>query len=68
MSKILSTNWVEKAEQRINRNAKLQPYRDIIMYDWNDPEHYHWAATAPISEIVSWAEVVTPDEMDNTDD
>jgi hypothetical protein len=60
----ITTNWYEKAEQRINKNKRLQEFRKVFLYDWNDPEHYEWVATAKISELLDWAAAVDVTEID----
>lgn len=60
----MSQSPYDRAANRVNKNKRLAAHAAIILYDWNDPEHWEWVATAPISEIVDWAEAVTLDEMD----
>ena len=49
----------QDAESRIDQTPELEPYRDTILYDWPEgDEHWQWACTAPVAEIVNWAETV----------
>ena len=49
----------DQARQRVQDTPQLQPYRDVIFYDWPEgDEHLNWIATAPLAEIVDWAETV----------
>jgi hypothetical protein len=55
----------EAATDRVNNSPDLQPYYDIlILYDWHEPEsdHFRWVATAPIAEILTWAEEILANE------
>jgi hypothetical protein len=50
----------QQAEKRVDASQKLLPHKSIIMHDWPEgDEHWRWVKTAPISEIVSWAETVS---------
>lgn len=50
----------QKARERVARSPKLQQYEATIFYDWpNWDEHMQWIATAPVKEIVDWAEQVS---------
>lgn len=52
-------NAYERMIARIDAEPELDAHRDTITYDWpNAEEHYEWVATAPIAEIVDWAETV----------
>lgn len=43
----------------LDKTPELEPYRDIILYDWTEgEEHWRWVVTAPVSEVIDWAEVV----------
>jgi hypothetical protein len=56
-------NAYEQAVARIDATPELEPYRDTILYDWPEgDEHYDWAATCDLAELVSWAEAVATDE------
>ena len=49
-------NYETIARQRVANNPKLSQHGEIIFYDWSNwDEHMEWIATAPISEIISWA-------------
>ena len=53
------TDWRLRAHRRVRSSARLREHFDVIFYDWPvGDEHYQWIATAPIAEIVAWAEVV----------
>jgi len=52
-----------KAERRVNETPALGPYRDVILYDWPEgDEHWQWVQTAPVAEIVDWAETIESQE------
>ena len=47
------------AQKRVDDTPELQPYREIIFYDWIEGnEHIRWVATAPIREILDWCETI----------
>ncbi len=47
----------QEARERVSATPELAAHQDIIFYDWSNwDEHMTWIATAPIAEIVSWAE------------
>jgi len=48
----------EDAERRVNETPELEPYRDIILYNWDEATHWEWVCTAPVAEIVSWVGAV----------
>ncbi|MBN1889451.1 MAG: hypothetical protein JW850_15765 [Thermoflexales bacterium] len=49
----------DQAKERVENSPELQPYRHVVLYDWPEgAEHYKWVASAPASEIISWAQVV----------
>jgi hypothetical protein len=42
-----------------SRPSRRGPPRYHILYDWPEgEEHWEWVCTAPVAEIVGWAEVV----------
>lgn len=53
----------QRARQRVEGNAELSPWFEVIlMQDWdNMDEHLEWVCTAPVAEIVDWAETVSRD-------
>lgn len=52
----------EQARQRVSEIPELDEISETIFYDWpNWDEHMRWIATAPVAEIVDWAETVTTD-------
>lgn len=54
--------WKTKAWNRVNDTPELYRHRSTIMADWQEgDEHWEWVATAPVTEIVNWAEVVEKD-------
>jgi hypothetical protein len=54
-----TAKFERKARQRVQRNRKLKQHESTIFYDWpNWDEHMEWIATAPVSEILDWAETV----------
>lgn len=49
----------EKAVDRIMNTPQLHQYRDIILSDWAEGDkHLHWVITAPVGEIVDWAQPI----------
>lgn len=50
----------DDAKARVEAEPELEAHRDIIiLYDWPEgEEHWEWVCTAPVAEIVGWAEVV----------
>jgi hypothetical protein len=51
------------AMARIDAAPELEPYREIILYDWPEgAEHWAWVAAAPVAEIVAWCEGIREDE------
>jgi len=48
-----------KIQERIAETPELEEYREELEYDWPESqEHADWVATAPVKEIVDWAETV----------
>lgn len=56
--------YAEMANDRVDAEPELTPYRDLLIeYDWdNQGEHWQWVSTAPISEIVDWAKNIRASE------
>jgi len=52
-----------KAEAKVDETLALDPYRHIILYDWDDEGHWEWVQTAPIQEIIDWAWPIREDEL-----
>ena len=51
-----------QAAARIDATPALEPYRDVILYDWPEGDaHYTWAATCELPELLDWAQSVTDD-------
>lgn len=48
----------ENARARIDTTPELDAHRDTILYDWYEEDHWQWVCTAPVDEIVDWAETV----------
>lgn len=49
----------QKIKNRIDATPELEQYEDILIYSWdNFDEHAEWVATAPVAEIIDWAETV----------
>jgi hypothetical protein len=51
------------ANERVTNSPELAPHRFYLMeYEWdNDTDHLRWVLTAPVAEIVSWAESIETD-------
>ena len=48
-----------RAEDRISSTPELEEHRETILYGWEEgDEHYEWAATCDLAELISWAETV----------
>jgi len=46
----------EEAVARIDATPELEPYRETILYDWNEgDDHYLRVVTSTVDEIVGWA-------------
>ena len=64
------TDWRLRARQRVQDTSELQLYRDVIFADWPEgDEHLEWVASAPVAEIVRWAQQIeraTQNERDAT--
>ncbi len=55
--------WNGPAHDRVDANPELLAHVRVIFKDWpNMIEHLEWVATAPIPEIVAWAEQIKLDE------
>jgi hypothetical protein len=53
----LSVDLCEPAIRRIDQTPKLQPFRELILHECPDgDERWNWVATAPVEEIVNWAQ------------
>ena len=64
----MKTNWLKKAQDRVQNTVRLSPYYSIIFYDWPEgDEHLKWVATAPCGEIVEWAEQIRKAEQEAED-
>lgn len=62
------TTAYDRAVARVDATPELAPYRDLLVeYDWNELDHYDWVATAPVAELVDWAETVRENEPDQPD-
>ena len=49
------------AFNRVSQTPKLTNYRNTILYDGNwdhGSEHWEWVVSAPVEEIVAWAEIM----------
>ena len=53
------------ASARVLEESELEPYGDVILRgDWNEPEHFAWAATCPLAELLDWAQAVSDEAGD----
>ena len=65
LGELMKNTTEEQARQRIENTPELAAHAAIILYEWpNWNEHMAWIATAPVAEIVEWAESVEADEAD----
>jgi hypothetical protein len=57
------------ARERVANDPRLAPHaRLLVDYDWdNEDEHLAWVRTAPVDELVAWAEGIEQDERDLAD-
>ena len=64
------TTAYDRAVARVNATPELESYRDLLIeYDWpNADEHYDWVATAPIAELVDWAQGIREGESQEGDE
>jgi Arc/MetJ-type ribon-helix-helix transcriptional regulator len=63
--KTMDQSLYDQARQRVDNTPELQPFEDTIFYDWPEgDDHWKWVATAPVPEIVDWAETVGNNDAD----
>jgi hypothetical protein len=59
MNKGTSLPAFAQASLRIEQTPELQPFRDVILYDWEKGRaHYLWAAECDLDELLSWARTI----------
>ena len=51
----------EAAAARVANTPELAAHSATILADWEDAGHYEWVCTAPVAQIVSWAQSVERD-------
>lgn len=51
-------NTEQQTRERVNNTPELSKHEATIFYNWNETDHLEWIATAPVAEIVAWAEAV----------
>lgn len=55
-SRQFMTDTEKAARDRVDNDDYLREHEDILFYDWpNWEEHMQWVATAPVDEIIGWA-------------
>ena len=60
-------NW-NRIQARLASTPELEQYRDLIEYDWpEENEHAEWISTAPVAEIIAWAESLRSSEIADED-
>jgi len=48
-----------RASSRVENTPELVAHAETILADWPEgDEHWQWVITAPVAEIVDWAETV----------
>ena len=48
-----------QARERVDNTPELRQYREIILDDWNEAnEHLTCVITAPVEDIVDWADEI----------
>ena len=46
-----------QAKVRVQDTPALAEHADFILADWPEgDDHWQWVATAPVAEVVDWAE------------
>ena len=53
--------WVQLANERVDAEPQLHPYRDLLFADWNETDHPKWVATQPLEEILDWCDALRND-------
>jgi hypothetical protein len=49
----------EDARARVDATPELDAHRQVILANWPEgEEHWGWVCSAPVHEIVDWAEAV----------
>ena len=51
----------EQAAARVESTPELAAHEATILHDWEDDQHWGWVCTAPVAQIVDWAEAVERD-------
>lgn len=52
-----------QARERVYNDERLLKHIGAILHRWSNwDEHIEWVATAPVEEIVDWAETVVRDD------
>ena len=47
----------DAARTRVQDTSALAAHADFILADWPEgDDHWQWVATAPVAEVVDWAE------------
>lgn len=64
VNKTLTDYHAKMAADRVDAEENLREYLDILIdYQWhNQADHLRWVATAPIEEILDWAEIIRSGE------
>jgi hypothetical protein len=56
------TSIYDQARERVLNTPKLVAHEETCLDEWGEGDpHFEWVATAPIAEIVSWAEGIEQD-------
>lgn len=56
--------WEVIARRRVASHPQLDEYRyELVHYDWGNPEHWQWVATASIRELRVWAKAMKKDAV-----
>lgn len=58
---------IEQAFNRVLNDEQLSQYADVILYDWNEEDHWEWVAIAPVAEIMDWAASVDFEDEEATE-
>jgi len=54
---------MKQMQQRIDNTPSLEPYSDLILYDWDEGrDHAEWITTADEQEILDWCVTNAPEK------
>jgi len=63
-----ATRRAQRIEQRFADHPELEQFRAVIFADWPEGEdHLDWIATAPVAELMDWAQGIAEAEQNEHD-